>query len=111
MKKILLKDIAHARSGDKGNTVNIGVFALEPEYYALLLEQLTSEKLKTFFNGMVFGDVVRYKLPNINGLNFVLKDALDGGGASSMRVDNLGKCFGSNILRFEVEVPASLNVN
>lgn len=104
MRKIQLKDIAHARSGDKGNTVNIGVFANEATWYPYLVEQMTAERVQDFFNGIVLGDVVRYEVPNIHGLNFVCTEALDGGGSSSMRVDNLGKCFGSNILRFEIEV-------
>lgn len=105
MKRIRLKEIAHARSGDKGNIVNIGVFAKKSEYYPILLEQLTEQSVKQFFEGLVLGDVTRYELPNVEGLNFVCTEALDGGGSSSMRVDNLGKCFGSNILRFEVNVP------
>lgn len=108
MKKIQLKDIAHARSGDKGNIVNIGVFAKKSEYYPYLLEQLTAEKVKHFFQGLVLGEVTRYELPNVEGLNFVCTEALDGGGSSSMRVDNLGKCFGSNILRLEIEIHEEL---
>lgn len=107
MRKIPLKEIAHTRSGDKGNTVNIGVFAKKDEYYPLLLDQLTEEKIKEFFKDLVLGEVTRYELPNIAALNFVCTEALDGGGSSSMRVDNLGKCFGSNMLRYEMEVPES----
>lgn len=107
MKKIQLKEIAHARSGDKGNIVNIGVFAKDKAHYNLLLDQMTAEKVKQFFAGLVLGEVTRYELPNVSGLNFVCTEALDGGGSSSMRVDNLGKCFGSNILRFEIEIPTS----
>lgn len=106
MRKVKLNDIAHARSGDKGNTVNIGVFANEEKWYPYLLEQMTPERVKRFFDGLVLGDVVRYEVQNIHGLNFVCTEALDGGGSSSMRVDNLGKCFGSNILRFEIKVEA-----
>lgn len=105
MRRVQLKEIAHARSGDKGNTVNIGVFAKKSEYYPLMLEQLTADRVKEFFQGLVFGDVMRYELPNVDGLNFVCTDALDGGGSSSLRVDNLGKCFGANLLRFEIEIP------
>jgi hypothetical protein len=108
---VMLKDIAHARSGDKGNTVNIAVFAKRDEYYSCLIEQLTAEKVKKFFAGLVHGEVTRYELPNISALNFVCKEALDGGGSSSMRIDNLGKCFGSNILRFQIEVPENLHLN
>lgn len=104
----MLKEVAHARSGDKGNTVNIGVFANNDSIYPYLLEQMTPEKVAKFFDGLVLGEVVRYELPNISALNFVCREALDGGGSSSMRVDNLGKCFGSNILRFPIEVPPSI---
>jgi len=110
MKHIQLKEIAHARSGDKGNIVNIGVFAKKAEYYVLLKEQLTAENVKEFFEGLVLGEVTRYELPNIDGMNFVCTDALDGGGSSSMRVDTLGKCYGSNILRFEIEVAKDFSV-
>src|SRR4051812_37611121 len=98
----MLKDIAHARSGDKGNTVNIGVYPNKEAFYPYLLEQMTAERVQGFFQGLVQGEVIRYELPNISALNFVCRDALNGGGSTSMRVDNLGKCFGSNILRFTV---------
>src|SRR4051812_33446667 len=104
----MLKDIAHARSGDKGNTVNIGVFANKEEYFPYLLEQMTEERVQEFFHGLVYGEVIRYEMPNISAINFVCRGALGGGGSSSMRVDNLGKCFGSNILRFSIEIPDSL---
>ncbi|WP_044748197.1 hypothetical protein [Bacillus alveayuensis] len=108
MPTVMLKEIAHARSGDKGNSVNIGVFANDRSIYPYLVEQMTAERVKQFFAGLVLGEVVRYEMPNIDALNFVCYDALDGGGASSLRVDNLGKCFGSNILRFTIELPHSL---
>lgn len=111
MAKVRLKEIAHARSGDKGNSVNIAVFANQKDYYPLLVEQMTVERMKEFFKDLVLGEIVRYELPNIDALNFVCYEALDGGGSSSMRIDNLGKCFGSNVLRFEIEVPDSILVN
>ncbi|MBM7713492.1 hypothetical protein JOC94_000460 [Bacillus thermophilus] len=110
MAKVKLKEIAHARSGDKGNTVNIAVFANHKDYYPLLVEQMTVARMTAFFKGLVLGEINRYELPNIEALNFVCYEALDGGGSSSMRIDHLGKCFGSNILRFEIEVPDSFNV-
>ncbi len=110
MSKVMLKEIAHARSGDKGNTVNIGVFANKDEFFPYLLEQMSAERVAEFFGGLVLGEVVRYEMPNISALNFVCRGALDGGGSSSMRIDNLGKCYGSNILRFTVDIPESLLV-
>ncbi|WP_257985238.1 AtuA-related protein [Bacillus sp. T33-2] len=100
-----LREIAHARSGDKGNSVNIGVFANDESLYPYLVEQLTAENVKGFFQGLVLGDVKRYELPNIHALNFFCREALDGGGSSSLRIDNLGKCFGSSLLRYEIEIP------
>ena len=109
MPKVTLNLIAHARSGDKGNTVNIGVFANREELYPYLEEQMTSQAVKEFFAELVKGDVIRYEMPNISALNFVCQEALGGGGSSSLRIDNLGKCFGSNILRFPIEVPEELS--
>lgn len=102
MSEILLKDVALARSGDKGNTVNIGLFAPDEEHYEWFKEQVTVEKVKAHFEGLVKGEVIRYEVPNIYALNFILKDALDGGGSASMRVDNLGKCFSANLLRMAI---------
>ncbi|OQP06197.1 hypothetical protein B1690_10230 [Geobacillus sp. 46C-IIa] len=108
MPTVMLKEIAHARSGDKGNCVNIGVFANDPSIYPYLVEQMTAGRVKQFFAGLVLGKVIRYEMPNIDALNFVCYQALDGGGSSSLRVDNLGKCFGANILRFSIHLPDSL---
>ena len=108
MARIKLREIAQARSGDKGNTVNIGVFAPNKELYERFAEQLTPQKVKEHFAGLVKGEVLRYELPNIHALNFVCKEALDGGGSSSLRMDNLGKCFGANMMRLEIEVPDEL---
>jgi hypothetical protein len=104
MPKVLLKDIAQARSGDKGNTVNIGLFAPNQAVYECLVEQVTSRRVKEHFAGLVEGEVKRYELPNIYALNFICYHALNGGGSSSIRLDNLGKCFASNLLRLEVEI-------
>ncbi|MEP7000052.1 MAG: hypothetical protein ABI969_06220, partial [bacterium] len=78
--KIQLIDIAHARSGDKGDTANVGVIALKPEWYPVLVEQLTLERVREHFRGIITGDVERFELPNLNALNFLLHGALDGGG-------------------------------
>lgn len=108
MAVVQLKEIAQSRSGDKGNTVNIGVFAPNQAIYEVFLAQLTAERVKEHFAGLVQGKVIRYELPNILALNFVCKEALDGGGSSSLRLDNLGKCFGANMLRLQIEVEDKL---
>ncbi|MFC4801471.1 hypothetical protein ACFPA1_19250 [Neobacillus sp. GCM10023253] len=105
---VKLRDIAQTRSGDKGNMVNIGVFAPNPAIYQIFLEKLTTERVKEHFIGLVEGEVARYELPNILALNFVCKEALEGGGSASLRLDNLGKCFGANMMRLELEVDDSL---
>ncbi|MFZ5631435.1 MAG: AtuA-related protein [Bacillota bacterium] len=103
MPRVLLLELAHARSGDKGNTVNIGLFPYRDEDYRLLKEQVTAERVKEHFKGLVEGEVVRYEAPNLNAFNFVLKGALNGGASRSLRSDNLGKCFGANLLRMYIE--------
>ena len=108
MAVVKLKEIAQTRSGDKGNMVNIGVFAPNPAIYQLFLEKLTAERVKEHFTGIVEGAVARYELPNILALNFVCKEALEGGGSATLRLDNLGKCFGANMMRLELEVDDSL---
>lgn len=100
--------IAHTRSGDKGDTVNIGVIAWRPEDYPILLRELTPEKVHSFFGSRVRGPVARYELPNIHALNFVLQAALGGGGTVTLRLDAQGKSFGAALLRLEIETdPAS----
>ncbi|MBS4214474.1 MULTISPECIES: AtuA-related protein [Neobacillus] len=105
---VKLKDIAQTRSGDKGNMVNIGVFAPNPAIYQIFIEKLSAARVKEHFIGLVEGEVARYELPNILALNFVCKEALEGGGSASLRLDNLGKCFGANMMRLELEVDDSL---
>lgn len=102
MSKVQLRDIALVRSGDKGNTVNIALFAKDEEMYERFKGQVTAEKVKEHFAGLVTGEVIRYEVPNVLGFNFILKEALDGGGSASLRLDNLGKCFSSNLLRMEI---------
>lgn len=101
--KIPLSQIAHARSGDKGDTVNIGVIAYDPDHYAVLVREVTAERVKAHFGELVKGEVVRYELPNLGALNFLLHEALGGGGTLSLRVDAQGKTFGAALLRMEIE--------
>ncbi len=104
MKKIKLIDIASARSGDKNDICNIGVMARKPEDYPVLKKYLTAELVKKHFSGLIKGRVDRYEWDNLGSLNFICHEALDGGGSSSMRMDNLGKNFSSHLLRLEIEV-------
>lgn len=103
MPRIQLRYLAHARSGDKGDTVNVGVIALEPAAYPLLVDQLTTERVKEHFGEMV-GDVERFELPNLNALNFLLHNALGGGGTMSLMTDAQGKTFSTALLRMHVDV-------
>ncbi len=103
MKKQLL-EIAFTRSGDKNDVCNIGVLAKKPEHYELLKQQLTPEKVKEHFKGLIKGEVIRHEWPAIEGLNFVCQQALDGGGSRSLRMDTLGKNFASHMLRMEVDI-------
>jgi hypothetical protein len=102
--KTKLQSIAHARSGDKGDTSNIGLIALKPEHYSVLVREVTAQRVKQHFAGICKGEVERYELPNLHALNFVLHHALDGGGLVSLRTDNQGKTFGSALLRMEIEL-------
>ena len=105
MPKIQLKDIAHARSGDKGDTVNVGVIARDPAHYDLLVEELTADRVKAHFGQMVKGDVERFELPNLGALNFLLHNALGGGGTVSLMTDAQGKTFSTALLRIELDIP------
>ena len=102
--RIRLLDIAHARSGDKGDTCNVGVIARREEYYPLLLKYLTVERVKRHFNGMVLGRVERFELPNLWALNFLLHESLGGGGTKSLKNDAQGKTLGSAMLRMELDI-------
>ena len=97
-----LWEIAHSRTGDKGNISNISLIAYDPKDYELLREKVTAEKVKAHFAGMVKGDVVRYELPNIQALNFVMYDALGGGVTRSLPVDMHGKGLSSYLLNMEI---------
>jgi hypothetical protein len=103
--RVQLREIAHARSGDKGDTANIGLIALKPEHYPVLVREVTAERMKQHFAGICHGAVERYELPNLHALNFVLYRALDGGGLVSLRTDNQGKTYSAALLRMEIDVP------
>lgn len=103
--KVNLVDIAHARSGDKGDTANVGVIALRPEWYPLIAEQLSVERVRNHFVGVITGSVERYELPNLSALNFLLHGALDGGGTLSLKTDAQGKVFSTAMLRMVLDVP------
>jgi len=103
--RVRLLDIAHARSGDKGDTANVGVIALEPRWYEVLEQFVTRKRVADHFRGMIEGDVERYELPNLNALNFLLHGALDGGGTLSLKTDAQGKVYSTALLRMVIDVP------
>jgi hypothetical protein len=109
-KSVPLVKLAHARSGDKGDTANIGLIALEPEYYPLLVRAVTAARVARHFKGIVFGRVERFELPNLNALNFLLHEALGGGGTLSLKTDAQGKVLSTALLRMEISVPRELDV-
>lgn len=104
MARVQLREIAHARSGDKGDTANIGLIALKPEYYPAMLAQVTAGRVKEHFRELCKGAVERFELPNLHALNFLLRKALDGGGTVSLRTDAQGKTFSAALLRLEIDV-------
>lgn len=103
--KVALSKLAHTRSGDKGDTVNIGVIAWTPADYEVLLREVTAERVKAFFGARVTGRVERFELPNLGALNFLLHGALGGGGTVTLRLDAQGKTFGAALLRMEIDAP------
>lgn len=103
--KIELTKLAHARSGDKGDTANVGVIALRDEFYPLLVREVTAEKVKEHFGPMVKGGVERFELPNLGALNFLLHESLGGGGTLSLMTDAQGKTFSTALLRMKIELP------
>jgi hypothetical protein len=106
--KVPLSRIAHTRSGDKGDTSNIGVIALDPRHYPVLVREVTAERVKEHMGKLVRGPVERYELPNLSALNFVLHEALGGGGTISLRVDAQGKSMAAALLSLEIEVPGGV---
>lgn len=105
MPKLLLLHLAHTRSGDKGDTGNVGVIALRPEWYPILVDQLTPERVREHFRGICLGEVERFELPNLGALNFLLHNSLGGGGTVSLKTDAQGKTLSTAMLRMEVDVP------
>ncbi len=105
---VRLIEIAHARSGDKGDAVNVGLIARDPALYDLLRERVTPERVKAHFGPMVEGAVERFELPNLSALNFLLHGALGGGGTVSLKLDAQGKTYGAHLLKMELDVPDDL---
>lgn len=104
MKKVQLARICHGRSGDKGDTANIGLIARKKEYYPLIERQVTADRVRKHFEGIVIGTVQRFELPNLWALNFLLHQALGGGGTKSLKNDAQGKTFAAALLRMEIEI-------
>src|SRR4029078_11559934 len=102
--RIQLVKLAHARSGDKGDTANVGLIALRDEIYPLLVREVTAERVKEHFKGICHGDVERFELPNLGPLNFLLHESLGGGGNLSLMTDAQGKTFSTALLRMEIEI-------
>ena len=102
--KVQLTRLAHARSGDKGDTANIGLIALSDELYPILMREVTAERVKQHFKGICHGEVERFELPNLGALNFLLHESLGGGGTLSLMTDAQGKTFSTALLRMEIEV-------
>ena len=105
--KISLVKLAHARSGDNGDTANVGLIALRPEFYPILVREATASAVKDHFGPIVKGDVERFELPNLNALNFLLHESLGGGGTLSLMTDAQGKTFSTALLRMEVDIDAN----
>lgn len=108
MKTVKLLEIAHGRSGDKGDGSNVGIIARHPDIYPFLKEKLTADRVKQHMKHVCKGEVERFELPNIGALNFVLHDSLGGGGTVSLKLDAQGKTHASQVLRMDIEVPEEL---
>ena len=102
--KLKLTQLAHARSGDKGDTANVGLIALREEFYPLLVREVTAPRVQQHFRGICKGEVERFELPNLGALNFLLHESLGGGGTLSLMTDAQGKTFSTALLRMEIEV-------
>src|ERR671917_1674851 len=103
--KVQLTRLAHARSGDKGDTANVGLIALREEFYPVLAREVTAARVREHFEGICRGEVERFELPNLGALNFLLHESLGGGGTLSLMTDAQGKTFSTALLRMEIEVP------
>jgi hypothetical protein len=102
--KVQLTKLAHARSGDKGDTANVGLIAFRDEAYPILVREVTAGRVKEHFQGIVNGDVERFELPNLGALNFLLHESLGGGGTLSLMTDAQGKTFSTALLRMEIDI-------
>ncbi len=108
--KLLLLQLAHGRSGDKGDTGNVGIIARKPEYYPILLKYVTAEAVKKHFEGICLGEVERFEMPNLNAINFLLHESLGGGGTVSLKNDAQGKTLSGALLRMEIDVKEPLKI-
>jgi hypothetical protein len=106
--RVRLLQLAHARSGDKGDTANVGLIALREEFYRILVQEVTCERVKDHFSGICQGPVECFELPNLKALNFLLHNSLGGGGTLSLRTDAQGKTLSAALLRMEIEIPDEL---
>lgn len=106
--KVPLHRVAHARSGDKGDGSNVGLLADSPELFEVIRREVTAERVKAHFHAVCRGEVERFEVPNLLGLNFLLHDSLGGGGTLSLKTDAQGKTHGQGILQLEIEVPDEL---
>jgi len=102
--KVQLRKLAHARSGDKGDTANVGLIGLREEIYPILVREVTADRVKEHFKGICQGEVERFELPNLGALNFLLHESLGGGGTLSLMTDAQGKTFSTALLRMMVEI-------
>lgn len=100
-----LLELCYARSGDKGDAVNVGLIARDPAHYAFLNREVTVERVREHFGPRVDGEIERYELPNLSALNFLMHGALGGGGTVSLKLDAQGKTYGAHLLRMEVAEP------
>ena len=110
MTRIRLEDIAHARSGDKGDGSNVGIIAYTEAGFRLLQRELTTDRVKQHFSGICKGSVDRFEVPNLKAINFILHDSLGGGGSESVKTDAQGKTHGQALLRMELELPGNLSL-
>ncbi len=108
MARVKLRDLCGTRAGDKGDIANVALFAYSPETYEVIAREVTADRVKRHYASLVLGTVTRYEMPNVLALNFVMRDALGGGGSRSLRSDNLGKSMGAHLLRLEIDVPDDL---
>jgi hypothetical protein len=104
--KVQLTKLAHARSGDKGDTANVGLITLSPEFYPIIVREVTSARVKEHFKGICKGEVERFELPNLGALNFLLHESLGGGGTLSLMTDAQGKTFSTAMLRMQIDISA-----